>query len=121
MNDKETLKCNRIIDAVELDRHPELLRYIKNRMDSDVGEEVMHRIRDNGEYIVRAKIEEEQFKEFSAMNITETVEITRLIRCKDCMYWDKSWQTIEGCHYCGMIDKQTEGNFFCGDGEREEE
>lgn len=43
-----------------------------------------------------------------------------IIRCKDCMYWDKSWQTIEGCHYCGMIDKQTEGDFFCGDGEREE-
>lgn len=50
-----------------------------------------------------------------------TIDAVPVVRCRDCMYWDKSWQTIEGCHYCGMIDKQTEGDFFCGDGEREKE
>lgn len=48
-------------------------------------------------------------------------KLDEVVRCKYCKNWDKSWQTIEGCHYCGMVDKQTEEYFFCGDGEREEE
>lgn len=62
-----------------------------------------------------------EFQEPITKVVVMGTEYVPLIRCKYCKNWDKSWQTIEGCHYCGMIDKQTEEEFFCGDGEREEE
>ncbi len=116
MNGKETLKCNRVVSVDELSRNPVFIQYIMNQIDSDIGEEVMHRIRDNGEFIVRAKTKEEQYEDIVSTSIVGTAEITRLIRCKDCKYWDLDWQTIEDRHYCPMVDKQTLGDFFCGDG-----
>ena len=65
---------------------------------------------------IQILVDWESIKDYMAKS-----DIVEIVRCKHCKNWDKSWQTIEGCHYCGMIDKQTEGNFFCGDGEREEE
>lgn len=112
MTEKETLKCNHVVDAMALDRHPEILKFINNRVDLDVGEALIHRIRDNGEFIVRARIEEEQFKGINALNITGIVEITRLIRCKDCIHRPKGHQ------YCRMFDMYTVDDFFCSEGER---
>lgn len=119
MKDKETLKCNRVVCTEELDRHPELLQYIKNQIDSDIGEEVMHRIRDNGEFIVRAKTKEEQFADIASVNIKETVEIKRLIWCKDCKY---SSNESFGSLWCYRRDPfLVLPNDFCSKAERREE
>lgn len=124
MNDKEKLKCNRIVDVEELDRHPELIRHIENRINSDIGEEVMRRITDNGEFIVRAQIKAEQFMETATANITETVEITRLIRCKDCRFSIDFYQ--DGDCYCKrpgepLFYKGESWNGFCDKGKRKGE
>lgn len=49
------------------------------------------------------------------------IDAVSVVSCKDCKNWDTDWQTIEGCHYCSMVDFQTEGEWFCADGERREE
>lgn len=43
-----------------------------------------------------------------------------IIRCKDCMYWDKSWANDWGkdYHYCIMVDSVRKGDFYCADAER---
>lgn len=46
-----------------------------------------------------------------------------IIRCKDCMYWDKSWANDWGkdYHYCIMVDSVRKGDFYCADAEWEGE
>lgn len=43
-----------------------------------------------------------------------------VIRCKDCKYWDTSWQkdAAPNFHYCPMLDGIREGDFYCADAER---
>ena len=43
-----------------------------------------------------------------------------IIRCKDCMCWDKSWANDWGkdYHYCIMVDSVRKGDFYCADAER---
>lgn len=42
-----------------------------------------------------------------------------IVRCRDCANWDRRWYTNDGNHYCPMIDKATNGDWFCADGKKE--
>ena len=43
-----------------------------------------------------------------------------IIRCKDCEYWDMSWQNDDepNYHYCPLADGMRRGDFYCADAER---
>ena len=43
-----------------------------------------------------------------------------IIRCKDCKYWDTTWQNdyAPNYHYCPMIDGTRRNDFYCADAER---
>ena len=43
-----------------------------------------------------------------------------VIRCKDCKYWDTTWQNDDApnYHYCPMLDGIREDDFYCADAER---
>lgn len=43
-----------------------------------------------------------------------------IIRCKDCKYWDTTWQNdyAPNYHYCPMIDGTHRNNFYCAYAER---
>ena len=45
-----------------------------------------------------------------------------IIRCKDCKYWDTTWQNdcAPNYHYCPMIDGTRRNDFYCADAERRE-
>ena len=47
----------------------------------------------------------------------------QIIRCKDCKYWDTTWQNdyAPNYHYCPMIDGTHRNDFYCADAERKEE
>lgn len=45
-------------------------------------------------------------------------ETVKIVRCKDCLYWDRDWKSSNNInnviyHYCPLIDKETDGDFFC--------
>lgn len=43
-----------------------------------------------------------------------------IIRCKDCKYWDTSWQNdyAPNYHYCPNVDGTRRDDFYCADAER---
>ena len=43
-----------------------------------------------------------------------------IIRCKDCEYWDTSWQNdyAPNYHYCPLTDTTHRDDFYCADAER---
>ena len=43
-----------------------------------------------------------------------------IIRCKDCKYWDTTWQNdyAPNYHYCPMIDSTRRNDFYCADAGR---
>ena len=43
-----------------------------------------------------------------------------IIRCKKCEHWDKSWTSDWklNCHYCPMIDRMCDENWYCAGAER---
>ena len=43
-----------------------------------------------------------------------------IIRCKDCKYWDTTWQNdyAPNYHYCPLVDEIHRGDFYCADAER---
>ena len=45
-----------------------------------------------------------------------------IIRCKDCKYWDTTWQNdyAPNYHYCPMIDGTRRNDFYCAYAERRE-
>lgn len=46
--------------------------------------------------------------------VLRSLPITQeIIHCENCEHWDTSWETIQGLHYCPMIDLFTKKNFFC--------
>lgn len=44
----------------------------------------------------------------------------KIIRCKDCKYWDTTWQNdyAPNYHYCPMIDGAHRNDFYCAYAER---
>lgn len=63
------------------------------------------------------------------VDITRRFEITdkygntevyeKIIHCRDCENWQTSWTASGGGHYCGMIDLETDGDFYCFFSERQ--
>ena len=52
-----------------------------------------------------------------------TIDAEPIVRCKDCMNWDRSWKPqtgSDGDRYCIMIDQVTGPCFYCADAEKEE-
>lgn len=52
-----------------------------------------------------------------------TVDAVPVVRCKECMHWDKTWTNdwSPDYHYCPMIDGVRKGDFYCAYAERNEE
>lgn len=113
----ETLKCNHIIYKEDLIKDQGLLDYIKDQLASDIGKKVLDSILTNGISICRADTKMYQLLDINAVNIIDTVQITKLIRCKDCVNWDTSWRSRSGAgyHYCPMIDLETNEAFYCAE------
>ena len=42
------------------------------------------------------------------------------IRCKDCMNWDTTWESVraKNYHYCPVIGRTCNGDWYCADAER---
>lgn len=109
----ETLKCNQVIYKEDLIQNPGFFDYIKDQLDSNVGGKILNRLMDNGESICRADTKMYQLVDINAVNIIDTVQITKLIRCKDC-----KWSDEEGrCE----VHETLSGNDFCSKGERRKE
>lgn len=55
-------------------------------------------------------------------DILPTADVIKVVRCKDCEYWQTDWIPNHGgdrgCHYCEMMDTFTEPLNYCGDAER---
>lgn len=127
----ETLKCNQIIYKEDLIKDPDLLDYIKDQLDyikdqldANVGRKIVNSLINNGISICRANTKEYKLLDINAVNIIDTVQITKLIRCKDCANWDTEWtpSSGDGSHYCPMIDLVTNDAFYCAaSSERKEE
>lgn len=114
----ETLKCNQIVYKDDLAMDPDLFDYIKDQLDSNVGGKLLNRLLDNGGlHICRAKTKVEQLVDINAVNIVDKVQISKLIRCKDCKNWDTEWisRSGNGYHYCPMIDLETNESFYCAE------
>lgn len=45
---------------------------------------------------------------------------SNLVRCKNCESWNTEWKHKDGECYCYKIDQWTAPDFFCADGEKEE-
>jgi len=48
-------------------------------------------------------------------------ETVKIVRCKNCQYWDRDWKSRYNTenvtpHYCPLIDKETDDDFFCSYG-----
>ena len=54
-----------------------------------------------------------------------TVDAVKVIRCKDCAYWDTDGYTaefdLEGLGWCDRIERDTHKGWYCADGERRED
>ena len=67
--------------------------------------------------------EREQWeKDVKALNSLPSAQ-PEIIRCRDCKYWDQTWQSScgPGYYYCIMIDMVTNGDFYCADAERRQD
>ena len=45
-----------------------------------------------------------------------------MVRCHECLNWDTDWfpkQDDKKVHYCPVMDRCTDGMFYCGKGEKE--
>ena len=57
-----------------------------------------------------------------AINKGATIEVEQkeLVTCKDCKYWDTTWQNdfAPNYHYCPLVDGTRRDDFYCADAER---
>ena len=48
-----------------------------------------------------------------------SADVVEVIRCKDCDNWQTGWKAwSDNGHYCGMIDGDTQPDFYCSYAER---
>ena len=47
-------------------------------------------------------------------------DVIRVVRCKDCAWWQREWSDERDYHYCTMVDDRTDREFYCANAEREE-
>lgn len=47
-------------------------------------------------------------------------DFERIVRCKDCKHWEKTWTNdwAKDYHYCIMVDGVRKADFYCADAER---
>ena len=48
-------------------------------------------------------------------------DVVKVVRCKDCQNWQTEWETAGGHHFCPMIGRGTDEQFYCADGERRDD
>ena len=53
-----------------------------------------------------------------ALAAAPTIDAVPVVRCKDCIHWDLSWECSSGGHFCPMIDLSTNPESYCWYGER---
>ena len=75
-----------------------------------------------GEVILSLEpLREEEGPEFDDVSFRQAVNLTPLVRCRDCEYWEDSWEqgflTMEE-HICGRSCQYEKPDFFCADGVR---
>lgn len=53
--------------------------------------------------------------EQTEIDTAPTIDAVPVVRCKDCPNWQTDWelQSYPSGHYCAMIDKFTDGEWFC--------
>ena len=75
---------------------------------------------------LRAAVDDMNGKFFNLLyylDTAPTVDAVEVVRCKDCVYWDKNSFTPSSCddvHWCSFKDLVEYGDWFCADGERRE-
>ena len=70
----------------------------------------------------------ENTKEKASRKVGELLEknlersgFIKVVRCRYCKNWEDDWQpesVEEGRHFCPMIERFPDGNFYCADGDR---
>lgn len=74
------------------------------------------RLIDADELILAAQ-QEGAYGYVSAEEIADapTIDAVQVVRCKDCPNWQTDWdpRSYPSGHYCAMIDKFTDGEWFC--------
>ena len=75
-----------------------------------------------GEVIVSLEpIREEEGPGFDEVSFRQAVNLTPLVRCRECEHWQTDWEPnySRGDEYfCAVACKVTGGHFYCADGER---
>ena len=111
----ETLKLNQLVVNEVLDANPSIISHIKNRANSKIGETLVGKITDNGDFIVGVRTEEEPNQDLNATNFRWTVEIKRLIRCHECIHYNAGFECLKDGY--GV---EHSPSYFCADGKVEE-
>lgn len=122
----ETITKKQAIEAItdELDRIDHVPKWIFDRLERAIRklpsaeEESFEWCTDCKEYDQEAHC----CHRWSKM-IRKTVDEMQVVRCKDCKYWDTTWQNdyAPNYHYCPMIDGTRRNDFYCAYAERKEE
>jgi len=70
----------------------------------------------------RCKQEKEEYTQLAdwLRELQERRKQTEIIYCKDCKWWDTTWQNdfAPNYHYCPLIDGTHRGDFYCAKAER---
>ncbi len=54
----------------------------------------------------------------TAIDATPTADVVEVVRCKDCKWWTKQKDSIQG--RCDMYGRYPAGYWYCANGERRE-
>jgi hypothetical protein len=57
------------------------------------------------------------------LNSIPAADVVEVVRCRECENWDTDWKPThveEGQYFCPIIDRVTDKEFFCGNGERKD-
>ena len=113
----------RTVPKVVLDAQPE----IKKHVSKLILDTLMQAVKVEtvfGEVIVSLEpLREEEGPEFDDVSFRQAVNLTPLVRCRDCEYWRKN-EDVEMLysrraeHLCTMKRLVTEAEFYCADGAR---
>lgn len=65
---------------------PECVSYILDKMHTEAASELMKRISDGTIYLIRKKDKEKYIDRLCEKELTTTIDVTELVRCKDCKH-----------------------------------
>lgn len=115
----ETLECNHIIYKEDLIKDQGLLDYLIDQLATDVGKKLMDSLLTNGISICRADSKMYQLLDINAVNIIDTVQIIKIISCKDCKYYDPKDRNFS-CNLFSDLGSANNDNDFCAWAERKD-